>query len=114
MPVQNKKYDGFYLSEKRNGAGRISSFTININTKEAHALGFIDDNGNSYALKKELINNTLVISRASNNEKSVKLQPKKSHGHVSSYNLSISFKEALALDVVYKQLASATATRCHL
>ena len=40
------------LSLKKNGAGYISSYTINIGNKEAEAVGFIDKDGVSKELEK--------------------------------------------------------------
>lgn len=53
------------LIPKRNGDGRISSFSLNISLKEAKQLG-IDYNffTKNYFIKKEIIDNKLVISRA--------------------------------------------------
>lgn len=52
------------LSKKKNGKGYITSYSLNIGSKEARILGFIDQYGNSHNLEKELdINNHILIVR---------------------------------------------------
>lgn len=114
MPVKNKNYEGVKLSPKQNGQKKFSSYTLNISSKEATTLKFVDESCNSYNLKKEIIDNKLIISRSSSDEKSIKLCKKKnSKGYISSYNLNISEKEARTLglidEVKSKTLFSTTA-----
>ena len=95
------------------GSKRYSSFTLNISLKEAQKLNFIDDNGDSYILKKEIIDNKLIISRSTDGH-GVKLCKKRSRHYISSYNLNISCKEAVALNLVkqlYYGLVRATASK---
>lgn len=113
MPIKNKNYDGVRLCPKSNGSKRYSSFTLNISLKEAQKLNFVDDNGDSYILKKEIIDNKLIISRSTDNH-GVKLCKKRSRHYISSYNLNISCKEAVALNLVkqlYYGLVRATASK---
>lgn len=52
------------LSKKKNGKGYITSYSLNIGSKEARLLGFIDQYGNSNILEKELdVNNHILIVR---------------------------------------------------
>lgn len=52
------------LSKKKNGKGYITSYSLNIGSKEARLLGFIDQYGNSNTLEKELdVNNHILIVR---------------------------------------------------
>lgn len=52
------------LSKKRNGKGYITSYSLNIGSKEARLLGFIDQNGDSHILEKKLdIENHILIVR---------------------------------------------------
>ncbi len=52
------------LSKKKNGKGYITSYSLNIGSKEARMLGFIDQNGNSHILEKELdVKNHILIVR---------------------------------------------------
>lgn len=52
------------LSKKKNGKGYITSYSLNIGSKEARMLGFIDQNGDSHILEKELdIKNHILIVR---------------------------------------------------
>lgn len=55
------------LSKKKNGKGYITSYSLNIGSREARMLGFIDQNGNSHILEKELdIKNHILIVRLKN------------------------------------------------
>ena len=40
------------LSKKKNGKGYITSYTLNIGSKEARDLGFINKNGDSKQIEK--------------------------------------------------------------
>lgn len=52
------------LSKKKNGKGYITSYSLNIGSKEARMLGFIDQNGNSHILEKNLdVKNYILIVR---------------------------------------------------
>lgn len=52
------------LSKKKNGKGYITSYSLNIGSKKARMLGFIDQNGNSHILEKELdVKNHILIVR---------------------------------------------------
>ncbi len=52
------------LSKKRNGKGYITSYSLNIGSREARMLGFIDQNGNSHILEKDLdVKNHILIVR---------------------------------------------------
>ncbi len=52
------------LSKKKNGKGYITSYSLNIGSKEARMLGFIDQNGNSHILEKNLdVKNHILIVR---------------------------------------------------
>ncbi len=52
------------LSKKRNGKGYITSYSLNIGSKEARLLGFINQNGDSHILEKELdVENHILIVR---------------------------------------------------
>lgn len=52
------------LSKKKNGKGYITSYSLNIGSKEARVLGFIDQNGNSHILEKNLdVKNHILIVR---------------------------------------------------
>lgn len=52
------------LSKKKNGKGYITSYSLNIGSKGARMLGFIDQNGNSHILEKELdVKNHILIVR---------------------------------------------------
>lgn len=52
------------LSKKRNGKGYITSYSLNIGSKEARLLGFIDQNGDSHILERKLdIENHILIVR---------------------------------------------------
>lgn len=52
------------LSKKKNEKGYITSYSLNIGSKEARMLGFIDQNGNSHILEKELdVKNHILIVR---------------------------------------------------
>ncbi len=52
------------LSKKKNGKGYITSYSLNIGSKEARMLGFIDQNGNSHILEKDLdVKNHILIVR---------------------------------------------------
>ena len=52
------------LIPKRNGSGRISSYTLNISLKEAQQLGLSQSSLDTHFIKKEIIDNKLVISKA--------------------------------------------------
>ncbi len=55
------------LSKKKNGKGYITSYSLNIGSREARMLGFIDQNGDSHILEKELdIKNHILIVRLKN------------------------------------------------
>lgn len=50
------------LNKKKNGNGKVTSYTINISKKEALQLKWIDEEGEPLQmLNKELKNNTLII-----------------------------------------------------
>lgn len=52
------------LSKKKNGKGYITSYSLNIGSKEARMLGFIVQNGNSHILEKNLdVKNHILIVR---------------------------------------------------
>lgn len=52
------------LSKKKNGKGYITSYSLNIGSREAKLLGFIDQNGDSYTLEKEIdAQNHILIVR---------------------------------------------------
>lgn len=52
------------LSKKKNGKGYVTSYSLNIGSKEARMLGFIDQNGNSHILEKDLdVKNHILIVR---------------------------------------------------
>ncbi len=57
LPKQQK------LISKKNGSGKFSSFTLNISLKEAREAGLVDEYDRPYALKKQITNGKLVISR---------------------------------------------------
>ncbi len=52
------------LIPKRNGSGRISSYTLNISLKEAQQLGIKQAFYETHFITKEIIDNKLVISKA--------------------------------------------------
>ena len=52
------------LIPKRNGSGRISSYTLNISLKEAQQLGINQGFYDTRFITKEIIGNKLVISKA--------------------------------------------------
>lgn len=55
------------LSKKKNGKGYITSYSLNIGSREARMLGFIDQNGDSHILEKELdIKDHILIVRLKN------------------------------------------------
>lgn len=50
------------LNKKKNGNGKVTSYTINISKKEALQLKWIDEEGEPLQmLNKELKNNALII-----------------------------------------------------
>lgn len=52
------------LNKKKNGNGKVTSYTINISKKEALQLGWIDEEGEPlHFLNKEIVNNKLVINK---------------------------------------------------
>lgn len=52
------------LSNKKDGYGNISSYTINIGANEAKECGFVDEDGNKLELEKVLdCNNKQIIIR---------------------------------------------------
>lgn len=58
-----KRYKPFGLNPKKNGSGYITSFSLNIGSKEAREAGFVDSNGNPFVLKKQIVDGKLIISR---------------------------------------------------
>lgn len=53
--MSNSKYSGVKLYQKKNGAGKVTSYSLNVSFKEASALNFIDTNMSSYPLQKLLL-----------------------------------------------------------
>lgn len=53
------------LSKKKNGKGYVTSYTLNVGSKEARDLGFIDENGDSKQLEKiiDIENKVLIVKR---------------------------------------------------
>ena len=51
------------LNKKKNGSGKVTSYTINISKKEALQLGWIDEEGEPlHYLNKEIVNNKLITN----------------------------------------------------
>ncbi|MCI8362249.1 MAG: hypothetical protein HFJ41_03825 [Clostridia bacterium] len=107
MPVKNKHYDGVKLYKKLNNKKLFSSFTLNVSSSEAQKLNFVDNDNCSFALQKTIVDNKLVISRVNSDEteiNTVKLSKKKDgRGRITSYNLSISIKEACSCNLINEQ-----------
>lgn len=60
-----KKQSKNSLVPKPNGKGRISSYTLNVSLEEAKLLGISNDYyPKKFYIKKEIVDNKLVISRA--------------------------------------------------
>lgn len=60
-----KKQNKVSLIPKRNGDGHISSYSLNISLKEAKQLGIDEDfHRGHFFIKKEIVDNKLVISKA--------------------------------------------------
>lgn len=52
------------LNKKKNGNGKVTSYTINISKKEALQLGWIDEEGEPlHLLNKKIIDNKLIINK---------------------------------------------------
>lgn len=52
------------LNKKKNGNGKVTSYTINISKKEALQLGWIDEEGEPlHFLNKEIVNNKLILNK---------------------------------------------------
>lgn len=49
---------------KRNGNGRVSSYTLNVSIQEAKQLGFLNNFYDTCFINKEIVDGKLVISRA--------------------------------------------------
>lgn len=56
-------YKPFKLIPKRSGKGYVTSYTLNIGCKEARDLGLVDENGKPFIIKKDIVDNKLVISK---------------------------------------------------
>lgn len=56
-------YKPFKLIPKKNGKGYITSYTLNIGCKEARDLGLVDENGNPFIIKKDIVDNKLIVSK---------------------------------------------------
>ena len=53
------------LNPKKNGSGKMTSFTINVSKNEAIQLGWFDSEKNTTKeLTKKIINNKLIIEEA--------------------------------------------------
>lgn len=51
------------LNKKKNGSGKVTSYTINISKKEALQLGWINEEGEPlHYLDKEIANNKLITN----------------------------------------------------
>lgn len=51
------------LNKKKNGTGKVTSYTINISKKEALQLGWIDEEGEPlHLLNKEIVNNKFIVN----------------------------------------------------
>lgn len=51
------------LNKKKNGNGKVTSYTINISKKEALQLGWIDEEGEPlHFLNKEIVNNKFIVN----------------------------------------------------
>lgn len=51
------------LNKKKNGSGKVTSYTINISKKEALQLGWINEEGEPlHFLNKEIVNNEIIIN----------------------------------------------------
>ena len=51
------------LSKKKNGKGYVTSYTLNIGSKEARDLGFINQDGDSKQIEKiiDIENKVLIV-----------------------------------------------------
>lgn len=54
------------LSKKKNGAGYLTSYSVNIGCAEAREVGFLDENGEPFPLVKivDTENGTILFKRA--------------------------------------------------
>lgn len=53
------------LNKKKNGSGKVTSYSINISKKEASQLNLIDEEGEPlHNLKKTVKNNKIIIEKS--------------------------------------------------